>query len=159
LAEKVAVPSCVGGMAGGAAPDARSGAAQLGQKRKLASETGVPHVGQGFPDGTAGGAGGGAGAAIFAPQNAQNGCVLSACLPQWGHFTSALPSGGWAADCDPCTRVAGTPPADALGRPTAEADIGFPQSMQNRDPSSLVRPQWAQVITVRKAPAEFAQRG
>jgi hypothetical protein len=35
----------------------------------------------------------------------------------------------------------------------AEADKGLPQSMQNRDPGSFDRPQWAHVITFRIASA------
>ena len=59
------------------------------------------------------------------------------------------PAGGGAY-----TRVAGAaPPVGVVAGPTAMADTdrGLPQSMQNRDPGSFCRPQWAHVITFRVA--------
>lgn len=52
------------------------------------------------------------------------------------------------------TLVAGTPPAGD-GTAIAEADSGFPQSMQKRDPGSFRRPQMAQVNTTGGASAAF----
>ena len=46
------------------------------------------------------------------------------------------------------------------GAPTAiaETESGFPQSMQNRESDSFFRPQCAQVVTSKKAPASRSQR-
>ena len=62
---------------------------------------------------------------------------------------AAAPAGGGAY-----TRVAGAAlPVGVDAGPTAmaETDRGLPQSMQNRDPGSFGRPQWAHVITFRVA--------
>jgi hypothetical protein len=56
--------------------------------------------------------------------------------------------------------VAGTgdPPTDArwAAAAIAEADSGLPQSMQNREPSSLRRPQWAHISMEPGASARVA---
>jgi drug/metabolite transporter (DMT)-like permease len=59
------------------------------------------------------------------------------------------PAGGGAY-----TRVAGAAlPVGVVAGPTdmADTDRGLPQSMQNRDPGSFCRPQWAHAITFRVA--------
>jgi len=97
LAEKTAVDSTAG------AALLPSGAAQMGQNLNSELATGVPHLGQGGPDG-----GGGTGSsAVLAPQKAQKGIELSTGCPQLRHLISPAP------DADPYTRVAGTPAAPA----------------------------------------------
>jgi hypothetical protein len=88
------------------------------------------------------------------PQNAQNASDPSTFLPQDGHCASPAPSGAY-------TLVAGTgaaPAADARwpAAAIAEADSGLPQSMQNREPSSLRRPQWAHISMEPEASARVA---
>lgn len=97
-------------------------------------------------------------AASFAPQKAQKGIVASTGWPHEEQVSPAAalapvlapaPSGGGAY-----TRVAGAAlPVGVVAGPTAMADTdrGLPQSMQNRDPGSFCRPQWAHVVTFRVA--------
>jgi hypothetical protein len=146
---KTAVASCCAAAASGAG--APSGEAQFGQNLKSALAIGVPHLGHGGTDVAT------TGLPSLAPQKAQKGCVLSTACPHELHIMSAAPAAAWT------TRVAGTPataaappaaPTAIAGAPaTAEARSGLPQSMQNREPSSLLRPQCSQVVTCRKAPA------
>ena len=51
------------------------------------------------------------------------------------------------------TLVCGTlrPAPAGAAADMADVLIGLPQSMQNREPSSLRRPQWAQTVTGRRA--------
>jgi hypothetical protein len=112
----------------------------MGQNLKAGLEIAVPHLGQG---GAAGAAGATATSPSLAPQKAQKGIVLSIAWPHFEHCMSPAPSGDVAY-----TRVAVTPTAPrAVGIETADAVSGLPQSMQNREPSSLRRPQWAQSVT------------
>ncbi len=71
----------------------------------------------------------------------------------WPHFeqvgAGAVPGAAFAPVAPVAyTRVAGGPPAAGTGIAMAEADSGLPQSMQKREPGSLLRPQCAHVITV-----------
>jgi hypothetical protein len=78
------------------------------------------------------------------PQNAQKASELSTAWPHPGQVASPAPAGSAAW----FTRVAGTePPRPGAWMAMADADSGLPQSMQNREPSSLRRPQWAHVVT------------
>jgi hypothetical protein len=135
------------GSAEAAGAEAPSGLAQFGQNLKSALAIGVPHLGHGGTDVTT------TGLPSLAPQKAQKGCELSTACPHELHVMSPAPAAAVT------TRVAGTPagaaaPPDIAGTAaTADAPSGLPQSMQNREPSSLLRPQCAQGVTCRKASA------
>ena len=140
LAVKTAVASC--------GAETRSplprGVAQFGQNLNVRSGTAAPQFGQG-------GAVGDTEASSLTPQYAQKGIVPSTSWSQELHFGALVP----AAPPAGYTRVAGRPPA-ASGETTAiaDADSGFPQSMQKRLPESLLRPQWAHVVTTGEASAK-----
>jgi hypothetical protein len=119
---------------------------------------GLPQLGHLRPPAGAAAAGAAAagGGSSFAPQYAQNGIFASTVWPheeQVGAAAApaALPPAGTGA----YTRVAGgaLPVGDPIG-PTAmaETDSGLPQSMQNLDPGSFCRPQWAHFITFGSPP-------
>jgi hypothetical protein len=148
-AENIAV---LEGPAGAAAAAAPRGVAQEGQNLYSALAMTAPQRGQGGTVVVATGP-----PPSLAPQKAQKGRDPSTIFPHEPHFTSALPSAAY-------TFVAGTPPppaADARipAADMAEAESGLPQSMQNREPSSLRRPQWAQFTMSRGPPQGSPEAG
>lgn len=130
---------------------AASGAAQLGQNLNEGSVIGMPQLLHG------GAAAAGFDALNDAPQKAQKGSEESAGLPQLGQRVSAFPAGSLAV----WTLVAGMPdgplPDCTAEMAIADAESGLPQSMQNREPSSFCRPQWAQVATLLNASADIVR--
>ena len=92
----------------------------------------------------------------LAPQKAQKERDPSTIFPQAPHLVSPAPSAAY-------TLVAGIglPAADArkLAAAMAEAESGFPQSMQNREPSSLRRPQWVHITMEPGASAGSPEAG
>jgi hypothetical protein len=89
----------------------------------------------------------------LAPQKAQNGIVASTAWPQEEQVRlGAAPEPDVPPPAGPYTLVAGAPLGPASeGIAMADMDSGLPQSMQKREPGSLLRPQCAQVITFRVA--------
>jgi hypothetical protein len=101
--------------------------AQIGQNLYSALATAAPQLGQAVP---AGAAAAGASGASFAPHEAQNAVAAST---GWWHDEHTGPGAapGWLPLAGAYTRVAGVPAvADGEGMAMAEAERGFPQSMQ-----------------------------